>query len=71
MFHIPQSRKVSIGVTVHLESFSGQDNETLVFCHLQVAYDESDSISMRDFWEMSQSGTLVHHIGNVRPGFVG
>ena len=71
MFHIPQSRKFSTEVTVHLESFSGKDNDNLIFCPLQVSYDVLDRSSIRGFWEISESGTLVHRIGNFRPVVVG
>ena len=67
MFHIPQSRKFIIGVTVHLESFDGRYNETLVFYPLKVSNDAFDSSSMRGFWAVGESVILVHRIGNFGP----
>ena len=55
MLHITKSRKFSINVTVHLANFDGQDNETLIFCPLQVADDVFERISMRGFWAVSES----------------
>ena len=71
MFHIPSSRKSKIDMTVHLVSFSGKYNDTLVFCTLKVADGAFDSSSMRGFWEVSESGTLVQCMENVIPGVVG
>ena len=71
MFHIPKNRKVSIGMTVDLESFSGQDNETILFCPLKVADGAFDGRPRRGFWAMSKYGTLLHRIVNVRPGIIG
>ena len=55
---------------VHLESFSRRANENLILPPLPVADDVFGSRSMRGFGSMRKYGTLVHHIGNFRPGVV-
>ena len=62
LVHVPYStiQKIHHQCDSPLGEFSGQDNETLVFCPLEVVDDEFDRIYIKGFWYMSESGTLVH-----------
>ena len=73
LVHVPYStiQKIHHQCDSPLGEFSGQYNETLVFFQSQVSDDSFDRSSMRGFWEMSESVTLLHRIGNVSTVVVG